>query len=93
MIMLGSSGDDAFGQPQRARSGPNGPVFQSPYIIVADIENHYQRALAASASIAIALRAKDYGGKVYSCWDPQGQLCNFESYDPWANESHCHPAP
>ncbi len=88
MIMLDSSVDDAFGQLQRAPPGPSGPVFQSPYIIVADIENHYQRALAAGASIAIALRAEDYGGKVYSCWDPQGQLWNFGSYDPWANESH-----
>lgn len=88
MIMLGSSGDDEFGALQHAPSGGKGPTFQSPYIVVVDIENHYRRAIAAGASIAIALRAEDYGGKVYSCWDPQGHLWNFGSYDPWADEPH-----
>lgn len=40
MAMLRSGGDHAFGQLQHAPPGPNGPVFQSPYIIVTDIEIH-----------------------------------------------------
>ncbi|MGI9286568.1 MAG: VOC family protein, partial [Pseudomonadales bacterium] len=26
---------------------------------------------------------QDYGGRLYSCRDPEGYLWNFGSYDPW----------
>ena len=26
----------------------------------------------------------DYGGRGYSCLDPEGHLWNFGTYDPWA---------
>ncbi len=87
MIMLGSSFDDEFGRLQQPPSSLTGPVFQSPYIIVAEIEKHYEHALAAGANIAMPLKAEDYGGKNYSCWDPEGHLWNFGSYDPWTDRS------
>ena len=62
-----------------------GRVLQSAYIVVVDIEAHYERALAAGAVIAMPLKTEDYGGKSYSCWDSEGQLWNFGSYDPWAD--------
>ncbi len=87
MIMLGSSSDDDFGCLQQPPSSLTGPVFQSPYIIVSDIENHYEHARAAGANIAMPLKAEDYGGKGYSCWDAEGHLWNFGSYDPWTDQS------
>lgn len=87
MIMLGSSNDDEFGRLQKPPGSLTGPVFQSPYIVVEDIEEHYERASAAGAIIAMPLKAEDYGGKIYSCWDPEGQLWNFGSYNPWADSS------
>lgn len=30
---------------------------------------------------------QDYGGRLYSCRDPEGNLWNFGSYDPWEEES------
>ena len=27
---------------------------------------------------------QDYGGRLYAARDPEGQLWNFGSYDPWA---------
>jgi uncharacterized glyoxalase superfamily protein PhnB len=30
------------------------------------------------------IKDEDYGGRGYSARDPQGQLWNFGSYDPWA---------
>jgi len=87
MIMLGSSSDDEFGRLQQPPSSLAGPVFQSPYIIIVDIEEHYKHALAAGASIAMPLKAEDYGGKNYSCWDLEGHLWNFGSYDPWTDQS------
>ncbi len=87
MIMLGSANEDEFGRLQQPPSSLNGPVFQSPYIIVDKIEEHYERASAAGAKIAMPLEAQDYGGKHYSCWDPEGHLWNFGSYNPWADRS------
>ena len=44
----------------------------------------YKNARAAGATIAMPLKAEDYGGKNYSCRDVEGYLWNFGSYDPWA---------
>ena len=35
------------------------------------------------AQITMTPRDEDYGGRFYSCRDPQGHLWNFGSYDPW----------
>ncbi len=83
MIMLGSAGDDEFGRLQRAPADV-GPTTQSPYIIVADADAHYARAKAAGAQIVLEIKDEDYGGRGYSCRDPQGHLWNFGTYDPWA---------
>ena len=58
---------------------------QSPYIVLAenDMEAHYEKAKAHGAKIVIELKEEDYGGKNYSCYDPEGHLWNFGSYNPW----------
>ena len=81
MIMLGSARDDAFGKLQVP---PDGPVTQSSYIIVPDADAVYVRAKAAGATIVHDIRDEDYGGRGFSCLDPEGQLWNFGTYDPWA---------
>jgi uncharacterized glyoxalase superfamily protein PhnB len=81
MIMISSARDDEFGRLQRPAT--TDAVTQSPYIIVADIDDHYARAVTMGATIAIEIKDEDYGGRGYSCRDPQGQLWNFGSYDPW----------
>lgn len=83
MIMLGSIRDDAFGRLNGAPAEIGG-VTQSPYIIVTDIDAHCARAKAAGAEIVIEIRDEDYGGRDYSCRDPEGHLWNFGSYNPWA---------
>lgn len=87
MIMLGSARDDEFGTLQRPPSEKDAPVTQSPYIIVHDVDAHYERAVAAGAEIVMPLRDEDYGGRDYSCRDPEGYLWNFGTYDPWQDES------
>ena len=83
MIMLGSARDDAFGKLQKPAGAPDGPVTQSPYIIVQNVDTHHERALAAGAVIAFPPEDQDYGGRLYSCRDPEGNLWSFGSYDPW----------
>ena len=87
MIMLGSARDDEFGNFQQPPSSVEGVVFQSPYIIVEDVDKHYARAIAAGATVVMALKDEDYGGRDYSCRDPEGFLWNFGTYDPWSASS------
>jgi len=83
MIMLGSQRDDAFGRLQTtAREA--GRVTQSPYIVVAEVDALAARAVALGAETVIGPRDEDYGGRAWSCRDPEGNLWNFGSYDPWA---------
>ena len=32
----------------------------------------------------IDIKDGDYGGRGFTCRDPEGHLWNFGSYDPWA---------
>ncbi len=84
MIMLGSVRDDDFGRLQAPPAAPDAVVCQSPYIIVQDIDAHYHHTVECGARIVMPLTAEDYGGKNYSCRDPEAYLWNFGSYDPWA---------
>jgi uncharacterized glyoxalase superfamily protein PhnB len=86
MIMLGTSRDDEFGRLQKSPLEVQGPTTQSPYVIVDDTDAHYERAKAAGAKIVYDIRDNDYGGRGYSCLDPEGHLWNFGSYDPWTAE-------
>ncbi len=83
MIMLGSARDDEFGARQITVRAAGGKTTQSPYIVVPDADAHHARAVKAGAEIVTALHDPDYGGRFYSCLDPEGQLWNFGTYDPW----------
>ena len=86
MIMIGSARDDAYGALVQPPGTPGAAVTQSAYIIVDEIDAHYAHARAEGAEIVIDLEAQDYGGKLYSCRDPEGQLWSIGSYDPWTGE-------
>ncbi len=84
MIMLGSAGNTEFDKLQKPPSDLGGVGTQSCYIVVEDTDAHHARAVAAGAEIIIDIKDEDYGGRGYSCRDPEGHLWNFGSYDPWA---------
>ena len=83
MIMLGSQSDTPFAKLQKQVSEVGGVGTQSPYLIVTDADAHHAQALAAGATIVLPLKTEDYGGRGYSCLDPEGNLWNFGTYDPW----------
>ena len=83
MIMLGSSREGEFDDLQKAPAAFGGAVSQSPYIVVGDADEHYAHAVGAGAEIVLEIKDEDYGGRGYSCRDPEGHLWNFGSYDPW----------
>lgn len=87
MIMLGSaSSEGEFGKYVKPPRATGGIGTQSPYVIVADADEHYRRAVAAGARIVIDIRDEDYGGRGYSCLDPEGHVWNFGTYDPWIED-------
>ncbi len=86
MVMVGSMRDDAFGRHVTTPARAAGRGTGSPYIVVEDADAHLERAVAAGAKIAVAIEDAVYGGRGYSCRDPEGHLWSFGTYDPWAPE-------
>ena len=85
MIMLGSAREDRFGDVQVPPDAPDSTVTQSTYVIVDDVDGHHARAVAAGATVLVPPEDQDYGGRLYMCRDPEGNLWSFGSYDPWAD--------
>jgi uncharacterized glyoxalase superfamily protein PhnB len=82
MVMIGPVSDTAFGRMMR-RPGEAGGVTATVYAIVADPDAHHARAKAAGLEIVMPLRDEFYGGREYSCRDPEGHIWTFGTYDPW----------
>ena len=86
MIMLGSSDSGTpFSKLIKHPEEIGGYETQSNYIIIDEdeIESHYDKARNHGAKMAMELTAQDYGGKDYTCYDLEGHLWSFGSYDPW----------
>ncbi len=58
-------------------------MTQTIYVLVTDVDAVYAKAQAVGAKIATAIRNEDYGGRGFSCYDLEGHLWSFGSYDPW----------
>ena len=86
MIMLGSAGDGHFDRFQKPPAEVGGVGTQSPYVVVPDADAHCARAEAAGAEILLPLLDQDYGGRGYTCRDPEGHVWSFGTYDPWAED-------
>ena len=63
---------------------PSGANTQSAYVVVDDPAAAHERAVAAGAEIVSPLHNPEYGGTFFACRDPEGQVWNVGSYDPWA---------
>jgi uncharacterized glyoxalase superfamily protein PhnB len=85
MIMLSSIFDTEFGQLMKQPADIGMAVTQSCYLVVNDADLVHQRALDAGAPIVMPLKDEDYGGRGFTCRDPEGQLWSIGTYDPWAS--------
>ncbi len=86
MVMLGSSADDEFGKNLKRPEETGGYNTQTIYVIVNEVDEHYRRSKAAGASILLDIQDMYYGGREYTCKDPEGHIWGFGSYDPWHKE-------
>lgn len=86
MVMLSSASDDQWGRRIAQPDQISGRETQCACLIVADADAHYAQAKAAGATIVDEIRDQDYGGRGYSCRDPEGHMWWFGTYDPWKDE-------
>ncbi len=88
MVMLGSASSRSEWGRQIVQPDETGlRETQSPCVVVRDVDAHYARATAAGARIVQDIADQGYGGRGYSCRDPEGHLWWFGSYDPWKQQA------
>ena len=84
MVMLGSVKDSEYSKLLK-RPSEVGGVTMSVYVVVDDADAHFVRAKAAGAKITREPETQDYGGRDYTCKDPEGHVWTFGTYDPMAH--------
>ncbi len=52
-------------------------------LIVSDADAIHARVKAAGAEMVFDIEDKPYGGRGFTCRDPQGHIWNVGTYDPW----------
>ena len=83
MIMLGSIFDTEYGKLMAQPSETGMAVTQSCYLVVGDADLVHRRAVEAGAPVVMELKDEDYGGRGFTCRDPEGHLWSIGTYDPW----------
>jgi uncharacterized glyoxalase superfamily protein PhnB len=83
MVMLGSVVESEFGRLMKQPDEVGGAETQTAYVIVSDADAVYAQAKAAGATIVMEIKDEDYGGRGFTCRDPEGHLWSFGTYDPW----------
>ncbi len=87
MIMVGSEDDHNLDRLVDTPDDPAVRICQCCYLVVDDIDAHYERTLSAKAEIILPLSTDDSGGRGYTCRDPYGHVWNFGTFDPWHGAS------
>jgi len=85
ILMLGQARDDEYGK----LVGPvEGRRTDGLYLATEDADALHARVKAAGAEIVRPLTDTDYGSRDFACRDPEGNLWNFGTYWPKADEAH-----
>jgi uncharacterized glyoxalase superfamily protein PhnB len=79
MVMVGSD-------VQREGIPSQGPGGGWVYIVLDDVDSHYERARREGATIVMELTDTGYGSRDYAVRDPEGNLWNFGTYNPFAQQ-------
>ncbi|RFP23007.1 glyoxalase [Duganella sp. BJB488] len=82
MIMLGSVFDTEFGRLMKQPSEIGQFNTQSSYLVVNDADHVYDRVKQAGGEILLDIKDEDYGGRGFTCRDPEGHIWSIGTYDP-----------
>ena len=83
LIMISPRTDSPFGRMIKTPLEIGNFNTHAIYIIIEEIEAHYQKAIDEGANIVLELVEQAYGGKDYTCKDLEGFLWSFGTYNPW----------
>lgn len=83
MVMLSSIFDTEFGRMVRQPDELGNLNTQTCYLVVNDADAVYRRARETGALIVLDIQDEDYGGRGFTCRDPEGHLWSLGTYDPW----------
>jgi uncharacterized glyoxalase superfamily protein PhnB len=83
MIFIASMNDTPFATLIKQPDEVGGAETRNVYLRVADADQAYLRATRAGAEIVLALQDASYGGRGFTCRDPEGRLWSVGTYDPW----------
>lgn len=84
MIMLASVVDSEYGRLLKQPAEIGTFVTQSSYLVVNDADQVHERVLQAGGTVLLPLQDEDYGGRGFTCRDPEGHVWSIGTYDPWA---------
>lgn len=77
-IMLGTAKAEMGWRSPRDLPAVSGSI----YVVVEDVDAHYERALAAGAEISRMPQDTDYGSREYGARDLEGHHWSFGTYRP-----------
>ncbi len=84
MVMLSShETDSAYGKLVSAPDANGNRPFQAICVIVEDADVVWDKVKSAGATIVIDIKDEDYGGRGFTCRDPEGHIWSIGTYDPW----------
>lgn len=84
MVMLSSITDSPASSLLKQPDEIGGRETQSPYILVDDADAVYAKVKARGGKILTDIQDASYGGRGFSCADPEGHIWHVGTYDPWA---------
>jgi uncharacterized glyoxalase superfamily protein PhnB len=87
MVMISSTpaaGDDSpWARLSRQPDEIDGAETQSPAVYVSDPDAVYSRVKQTGGRIVMDIEDKGYGGRGFTCRDPEGHVWHIGSYDAW----------
>jgi uncharacterized glyoxalase superfamily protein PhnB len=86
MIMLGSMIDTPYARLVVHPEETGGRATLGVYLVVPDADAVYERVKAKRGKIEMDIVDQEYGGRGFTCRDPEGYLWSVGTYDPWSEE-------
>jgi uncharacterized glyoxalase superfamily protein PhnB len=83
MIFIGSMNDN---ESQRFLKQPDeigGAETRHVYLMVPDADLVYARVKSSGAELVIDIKDESYGGRGFTCRDPEGHIWNIGTHNPW----------
>lgn len=83
MIMLGSVRENEATRYMAHPDEIGGRETRSEYVVVPDADAVFARVKASGVEIVREIQDQGYGGRDFTCRDPEGHVWSVGTYDPW----------